>query len=73
MRLGVTMFATDTAMPVADLARSAEERGFVSLYLPEHTHIPVSRRTPPPAARRRSRRSTVARSTRWWPSPTPPP
>ncbi|MFB9883532.1 TIGR03619 family F420-dependent LLM class oxidoreductase [Planobispora siamensis] len=47
MRLGVTMFATDTAMPVADLARAAEERGFASLYLPEHTHIPVSRRTPP--------------------------
>ncbi|GGS45599.1 LLM class F420-dependent oxidoreductase [Planobispora rosea] len=47
MRLGVTMFATDTAMPVAELARAAEERGFVSLYLPEHTHIPVSRRTPP--------------------------
>ncbi|MBG0828674.1 TIGR03619 family F420-dependent LLM class oxidoreductase [Planomonospora sp. ID67723] len=49
MRLGVTMFATDTAMPVAALARAAEERGFASLYLPEHTHIPVSRRTPPAA------------------------
>ncbi|WP_431901012.1 TIGR03619 family F420-dependent LLM class oxidoreductase [Nonomuraea sp. bgisy101] len=48
MRLGVTMFSTDLAMPVADLARAAEERGFSSLYLPEHTHIPVSRRTPPP-------------------------
>ncbi|MGC5016107.1 LLM class F420-dependent oxidoreductase [Streptosporangium sp. DT93] len=49
MRLGVTIFATDRSMPVADLARAAEERGFSSLYLPEHTHIPVSRRTPPPA------------------------
>jgi probable F420-dependent oxidoreductase len=47
MRLGVTMFATDLAMPVQDLAVAAEERGFDSLYLPEHTHIPVSRRTPP--------------------------
>ncbi|WP_043635989.1 TIGR03619 family F420-dependent LLM class oxidoreductase [Nonomuraea candida] len=46
MRLGVTMFATDLAMPVQELARAAEERGFSSLFLPEHTHIPVSRRTP---------------------------
>ena len=48
MRIGVTMFATDRTMPVADLAVAAEERGFHSLYLPEHTHIPVSRVTPPP-------------------------
>jgi probable F420-dependent oxidoreductase len=33
--------------PVA-LAREAEARGFYSLYLPEHTHIPTSRRTPAP-------------------------
>lgn len=45
MRLGVTMFVTDLAMPVQELARAAEERGFSSLYVPEHTHIPVSRRT----------------------------
>ncbi|WP_219460598.1 TIGR03619 family F420-dependent LLM class oxidoreductase [Nonomuraea rhizosphaerae] len=48
MRLGVTMFATDQTMSVVELARAAEERGFHSLYLPEHTHIPVSRRTPYP-------------------------
>ncbi|UBU15433.1 TIGR03619 family F420-dependent LLM class oxidoreductase [Nonomuraea gerenzanensis] len=48
MRLGVTMFATDLAMPVHELARAAEERGFDSLYVPEHTHIPASRRTPYP-------------------------
>jgi len=48
MRFGVTMFGTDQAMRPDELARAAEERGFVSLYLPEHTHIPVSRRTPPP-------------------------
>ncbi|MFI6601347.1 TIGR03619 family F420-dependent LLM class oxidoreductase [Nonomuraea sp. NPDC050536] len=47
MRLGITMFATDLSMPVHDLARAAEERGFSSIYLPEHTHIPVSRRTAP--------------------------
>jgi probable F420-dependent oxidoreductase len=42
------MFATDLAIPVPDLARAAEERGLHSLYLPEHTHIPTSRRTPAP-------------------------
>lgn len=48
MRLGVTMFATDQAMAIGDLARAAEERGFSSLYVPEHTHIPTSRATPAP-------------------------
>jgi probable F420-dependent oxidoreductase len=35
-------------MSVPALARAAEDRGLHSLYLPEHTHIPTSRRTPPP-------------------------
>jgi probable F420-dependent oxidoreductase len=48
MQFGVTMFGTDQAMRPDELARAAEERGFVSLYVPEHTHIPVSRRTRPP-------------------------
>ncbi|MCC6644541.1 MAG: LLM class F420-dependent oxidoreductase [Polyangiaceae bacterium] len=48
MRHGVTMFATDLSMPPAELAREVEARGFDSLYLPEHTHIPTSRTTPPP-------------------------
>jgi len=48
MRLGVTMFITDEAMDPADLAGEAEERGFSSIYLPEHTHIPVGRKTPAP-------------------------
>ena len=48
MHIGVTMFATDRAIGPADLAREAEARGFHSLYFPEHTHIPVSRKTPPP-------------------------
>ncbi len=42
------MFATDQTMDVVSLAREVEARGFDSFYLPEHTHIPVSRRTPPP-------------------------
>jgi probable F420-dependent oxidoreductase len=48
MQLGVTIFATDLSMSPVELAREAEARGFHSLYVPEHTHIPVSRRTPPP-------------------------
>ena len=42
------MFSTDVSMPADELAVEAEARGFASVYLPEHTHIPVSRRTPPP-------------------------
>ena len=49
MRYGVTMFPTDRSIGVVELARAAEERGLDSLWLPEHTHIPVGRRTPWPA------------------------
>jgi probable F420-dependent oxidoreductase len=42
------MFATDVSMPVPALAVAAEARGLRSLFIPEHTHIPTSRRTPPP-------------------------
>lgn len=48
MRYGITMFATDISINVVELAREAEARGLESLWLPEHTHIPVSRVTPPP-------------------------
>src|SRR5215831_11487684 len=48
MQLGVTIFATDRSMSPVELAREAETRGFRSLYVPEHTHIPISRRTAPP-------------------------
>ncbi|MCC7076111.1 MAG: TIGR03619 family F420-dependent LLM class oxidoreductase [Acidimicrobiia bacterium] len=48
MKIGVTMLATDLTIPVTELARAVEARGFASLYLPEHTHIPTSLRTPPP-------------------------
>jgi probable F420-dependent oxidoreductase len=47
VRLGITCFLTDRAMAPSDLARAVEERGFVSLYLPEHTHLPVRADTPP--------------------------
>ena len=39
---------TDLSMNPVELAREAEARGFYSLYVPEHTHIPTSRRTPAP-------------------------
>lgn len=48
MRIGVTIHATDRAMSPVELAREAEARGFHSLFVPEHTHIPTSRRTPAP-------------------------
>jgi probable F420-dependent oxidoreductase len=47
LRLGVTAFLTDLAMAPAELARAAEERGFDSLFLPEHTHLPLRAPTPP--------------------------
>ncbi len=48
MKIGLAFHATDVAMHPVDVAREAEARGFHSLYLPEHTHIPTSRRTPAP-------------------------
>ena len=48
MELGLAHFLTDYGMQPVELARRAEERAFESLFLPEHTHIPTSRRTPYP-------------------------
>src|SRR5262249_14031541 len=48
MHYGLMMFAADYAIRVDELAREAEARGFESLCLPEHTHIPASRRSPWP-------------------------
>jgi probable F420-dependent oxidoreductase len=48
MKIGVTIHATDLAISPVELAREAEARGFHSLFVPEHTHIPTSRRTPAP-------------------------
>ena len=48
MNIGVCMFFTDYAIRIDELAREAEAHGFESLWVPEHTHIPVSRRTPFP-------------------------
>ena len=48
MDVGVQMFSTDLAIRPEALARETEARGFDALFLPEHTHIPTSRRTPYP-------------------------
>ncbi len=45
---GITMFPTDYSIQPVELARAVEERGFDSLFFPEHTHIPTSRKTPFP-------------------------
>ena len=49
MKLGIFSFNTEYTMPAAELAVACEERGFESLWVPEHTHIPASRETPWPA------------------------
>jgi probable F420-dependent oxidoreductase len=48
MHYALTMFPTDSSITPARLALAAEERGFESLWFPEHSHIPASRRTPFP-------------------------
>lgn len=52
MKLGVFHFNTEYSIRADELAIAAEERGFESLWFPEHTHIPASRLTqwPGPAA-----------------------
>jgi probable F420-dependent oxidoreductase len=48
MKIGVFYFPVDYGIDIGELAAALEQRGFESLFLPEHTHIPVSRRTPFP-------------------------
>ncbi len=46
MEYGVIIFPTEDALPLSRLAVEAEARGFDALFVPEHTHIPTSRRSP---------------------------
>jgi probable F420-dependent oxidoreductase len=48
MKYGVVMFPTDYSIDPVSLGKEVEARGFDSLFFPEHTHIPASRRTPWP-------------------------
>jgi probable F420-dependent oxidoreductase len=48
MKFGISMFITDYSIGAAELAKAVEDLGFESLFVPEHTHIPTSRRSPWP-------------------------
>ena len=48
MDFGAAMFFTDYSMAPGELAPALEARGFESIWAPEHSHIPTSRRTPFP-------------------------
>jgi probable F420-dependent oxidoreductase len=48
MDFGASMFFTDYSMSAAELAQALEARGFESIWAPEHSHIPTSRRSPYP-------------------------
>ena len=48
MLFGGAMFFTDYSMTAMELAKALEERGFESVWAPEHSHIPLSRKTPFP-------------------------
>jgi probable F420-dependent oxidoreductase len=45
MKTGVLIFATDYTIQMGELAKELEDRGFESLLVPEHTHIPASRKS----------------------------
>src|SRR5438105_3399027 len=49
MRIGGQMFFTDYSMTPTELALALEERGFDSLWVPEHSHIPLTRKSPFPS------------------------
>ena len=49
MKFGVMMFTTDYSMTPMELATATEDRGFESLWFPEHSHIPISRKSQWPA------------------------
>src|SRR3978361_1734979 len=49
MRIGGAMFWSAYSMSPAELARALEDRGFDSLWVPEHSHIPLTRKSPFPS------------------------
>ncbi|WP_040779637.1 LLM class F420-dependent oxidoreductase [Nocardia pneumoniae] len=48
MKIGITTFVTDEGISAPKLGPALEERGFESLFLAEHSHIPASRKSPAP-------------------------
>ena len=51
MQIGALIFATDYAIRMDELAPELESRGYESLFVPEHTHIPASRESAWPSKR----------------------
>lgn len=50
--LGLFFFYTDAAAPLTELARAAEDAGVESIWVPEHSHVPVETTTKPPLGER---------------------
>ena len=48
MHIGVLTFVTDDGIGPVELGAALEQRGFESLFLAEHSHIPVDAKTPYP-------------------------
>lgn len=46
MKIGISMFVTESSISPGELGAAVEARGFESLWMPEHTHIPISRKSP---------------------------
>lgn len=50
MKVGIALYTSDETIPPDELAVACEQRGFESLLFPDHSHIPVSRRSPWPGS-----------------------
>ena len=61
MHVGIAMFCTDYSIGPAALAMALEERGFESLWCPEHSHIPLTRTSPYPSGGELLRRVNISR------------
>ena len=74
MHFGVQIRATAETMPLGELGRRVEAAGFESLFVPEHTHIPVSvgQDHPEGATGWTPANASWTPSWRWRPSPRPP-
>ena len=59
MKLGVCYWATDEALPPTDFAIALEERGFESMWLGDHTHVPLPRTSDPRPGAAPAKRETV--------------
>ena len=64
LAFGASMFFTDYSMRPDELGVALEQRGFELVWAPEHSHIPLSRKTAFPRAAATCRRNTTTRWTR---------